>query len=419
MAYRVLLLGRANVGKSSIFNALLGFRRSIVFGEPGTTREIVSEPIDWGRGRLWLCDSQGFFSADDTEWIRSEVQKSNAVLLVVDASSGVSPFDRDIAEILRRAAVPTLLVVNKSDVRGSESHATFAELGLESLETSAVHSRGIDAVREWINNIQEQSDSASPSTIRLAIIGRPNTGKSTLLNRLARQKLARTSPSPLTTTDPILAEIEHKGQTFKIVDTAGIRRPRSSMDPVEKFSVAAAIKNIEKADVVFLVVAADEPATDQDMRLLSLLERQAKPTLVLLNRWDKLSRAEQRELWAQNGYKLRRFESLPISAKTGYNLNRLLPLATNLMERSASRISTAKLNQVIRELVTRTPPPAMGTSNFNILYASQVRSRPPTFVFFMNRKTALPNSYKTYLANELRKRLNYQGQPLRLFFRAR
>lgn len=417
MRFNVIIVGRANVGKSTLSNALLGYGRSIIYDEPGTTLDRVMEPTDWGKGELHLFDNPGVLGDDAAHLSSSELIEASVIVWVVDATSGVTPLDREIAKQFRRVKKPILLVVNKSDARSAEGSSHFAELGVKDMiECSAVHRRGTQAIREWILQFQCEMPH-SGAILRLAILGRPNTGKSTLLNRLSRSRVSRVSPEALTTRDPVAFDIPFKGHVIRVIDTAGMRRPRSEKHPIEELSIESTIKVLERSQVVFLCLAADEGVTDQDRRLLSLIDRKQKPAVILFNFWDRLSRHEQRVLWEDRPSEFSRFEMLPISAKTGYNLTRLLPLTVTLSKRSQERVPTSKVNALIRKIVDRNPPPTRGGKSFNILYASQVRTSPPTFVFFMNRKDSLPASYRKYLENAIRCELDYQSQPMQLFFR--
>lgn len=424
----VVLIGRPNVGKSSLFNALLGYRRTIVMDLPGTTMDLVRERVSWAHASL--MDSQGVFDEGDGEVLQNILDSGDLFLFVVDGQAGLTPFDRWLGKELLKSKKPTLLLVNKSDKPSArDSYQEFFELGFpEVLEVSAVHKRGLESVKDWCTarlgvategeGLSQENGNNTP--IRLALIGRPNSGKSTLMNKLCRRKVSRVSAVPHTTRDSVSFEIEVKGRLIKIMDTAGMRRPRSKKENLEQFSIHASTRALKEADVVFLLINCSESITDQDMRLLSLLERQKKPTVVLLNFWDKLSGEKRRKFVQESDFArfLKRFKTQPVSGKTGWNIDRLLGWVVTLHDQAGKRIKTSDLNRFVKEVISRNPPPAAGSGNFNILYASQVKVSPPTFIFFMNRKGNLPESYQRYLENQIKSRLGFRSQPIRIHFRA-
>lgn len=417
----VALIGRPNVGKSSLFNALLGYRRTIVLDKPGTTMDLVREKVKWAS--LVLIDSQGIFDEGDSGALQEILKAADIFLFVVDGQAGLTPFDKWLHHEISMTKKPILLVINKSESKEANRMEDFAELGIENvIEVSAAHRRGLDDLKIWcqkeVGNPELVTEAVEP--IRVALIGRPNAGKSTLMNKLCRQKVSRVSPIPHTTRDTVGFEIEVEGRTVQILDTAGIRRPRSRKESLEQFSIHASTRSLKEADVVFLLINCSEAITDQDMRLLSLLEREKKPTVVLLNFWDILSGEKRRHFVEDSSFAryLKQFKTQPISAKTGWNLNRLMPWVVKLYDQGQKRIKTSDLNRFVKEVISRNPPPAAGNGNFNILYASQVRTSPPTFIFFMNRKGNLPESYQRYLENQIKNRLGFRSQPIRLRFRA-
>lgn len=439
----IALVGRPNVGKSSLFNRLLGYRRTIVFDKPGTTMDTVGEKVTWGNQPLHLVDSQGIFDEGDSRVIESLISKSDACLFVVDAATGPTPFDSWIAGLLKQARKPVLVLANKSDASRGNSHLDFSELGFENIiPVSAAHNRNVDQVKSWCLALQGETlppgepvrrplrlDDASgeegaekpedDAPLTLALVGRPNTGKSTLMNQLCRLEVSRVSPIPHTTRDPVSHELETPKGIVRLIDTAGIRRPRSKKDQIEVFSIQAATRTIHQADVVFLLIAAHEPMTDQDMRLLNLVEREGKPAAVLLNFWDRLNPSDRKKFLEDSEFSayVSRFRTLPIAGLTGWNVDQALPLAFRLFKQAHRRVKTSKLNRIVENIILRNPPPTAGRQNFNILYASQVKVDPPTFVFFMNRKGNLPLSYQRYIENKLRSALGFRGTSLRVFFR--
>jgi GTP-binding protein len=425
--FHVALVGRPNVGKSSLFNALLGYRRTIVANLPGTTLDIVREKVDWGAGPFFLSDTMGVDSENDRENLLKILSQVDAVLFVVDALSGPTPFDRFVGDEVRNSELPTLLVVNKSDAKRSEGEASFGELAVdETLAVSASHRYHLEVLKEWCLEAQRESGMSSSAgpierpELSVALVGRPNTGKSTLMNRICGTSVSRVSPIAHTTRDSVSFEKMMPQGRVKFVDTAGMRRPRSQKDAIEQFSIAASTRAIETADVVLLLIRCDEEIADQDMRLLSLLERKGRPTVVLLNFWDKLDSKQRKHFLEDSEFApyLKHFRTLPLSGATGFNVERALELAWKLGRDAKRRVKTAKLNEVVERIIARNPPPAVGARNFNILYASQVSVRPPTFVFFVNRKAALPASYQKYIQHQLMKSLHLKGQPIRLVFRA-
>lgn len=430
----IAVVGRPNVGKSSLFNALLGYRRTIVLDKPGTTMDEIMERVKWGKSPLFLVDSQGVFDEGDKRVLDALLPKADHVVFVVDALVGPTPFDRWVAKLLHSAKKNVLLVVNKVDAKQAYTVHDFAELGFKTaVEVSASHRRNIDSVRQWClaqvlgesflkeeeTETTEKSGETTSEPLRVALVGRPNTGKSTLMNGFAGTLVSRVSPIPHTTRDPVCHEVETPQGRVYLLDTAGVRRPRSKKDDLEIFSIQASTRAITKADVVFLVLNASEPITDQDMRLLNLVTREGKPTLVLLNFWDKLGASQRKHFLADSDFSsyLKQFKTLPVSGLTGWNLQDAFPQAFRMWKQTKKRVKTSRLNQLVERLIQKNPPPAMGGQNFNILYASQVGKEPPSFVFFMNRKGNLPPSYQKYLENGLRKALNLKSQPIRLFFR--
>ncbi|NBW98610.1 ribosome biogenesis GTPase Der [bacterium] len=417
----IVLVGRPNVGKSSLFNALLGFRRTIVLDLPGTTMDLVRERVSWGP--LTLVDSQGMLDDGDSEVLQGVLELGDAFLFVVDGQVGLTPFDQWLAKELLKSKKPTLVLVNKTDQPSAlENYREFYELGFPQVaEVSAVHKRGFDGLKEWcLSQLESTTMEEEAEPIQLALVGRPNSGKSTLMNKLCRMRVSRVSPVPHTTRDTVGFEIESHGRRIKILDTAGIRRPRSKKESLEQFSIQASTRAIKDADVVFLLINCSEAITDQDMRLLSLLERQKKPTVVLLNFWDLLTGEQRRKFIGESDFAryLRRFKTQPISGKTGWNIHKLLSWVVRLNDQANKRIKTSDLNRFVKEVISRNPPPAAGSGNFNIMYASQVKTSPPTFIFFMNRKGNLPESYQRYLENQIKSRLGFQSQPIRIHFRA-
>jgi len=417
----IALVGRPNVGKSSLLNGLLGYRRAIVLDQPGTTMDIVGERVEWVESPLSILDSQGIFDEGDSSVIEMLDERADAFLFVVDALSGPTPFDKWIAQLLLQRKKPILLCVNKTEAKKSYAASDFASLGMDTaVEVSAEHRRNLEEIREWCQKLVE-GDAMEPVTepVNLALIGRPNTGKSTLMNRLCSSEVSRVSPIPHTTRDTVTQEIQTKLGLVRLLDTAGMRRPRSKKEDLETFSIQATTRALREADVVLLLINCSEAITDQDMRLLNLVTREGKPTVVLLNFWDMLTPKERKHYLEESELAryLVGFKTVPFSGLTGLGTDDIYPMIFRLYNQGKKRIKTSKLNRIVERMIQKNPPPTRGKQNFNILYASQVRTEPPSFVFFMNRKTSLPESYQKYLENDLRKHLGLKSQPIRLFFR--
>lgn len=416
---KVALIGRPNVGKSSLFNVLLGYRRAIVFDQPGTTLDLISERVDWAD--LSLIDSQGIYSEGDRTVLHQIIEAADVCLFMVDAIAGVTPFDQWIAKEILISRKKTLLIINKCESKRSADESEFAVLNIPEMVTMSVsHRTNLDYVKSWcLNEAGLRSFGPEGPIVKMSLMGRPNTGKSTLMNLLCKKEVSRVSPVALTTRDPVSFEFETSDGTTRIVDTAGMRRPRSKKGDIETFSIQATTRTMRESDVVFLLINCTEEITDQDMRLLSLLEREGRPTAVLLNFWDKLNSVQRKEYVDNSDFRnfLAGFTTLAVSGKTGWNTEMILPLARKLVKQANRRVKTSRLNQVVEKIVTKNPPPNAGKGNFNILYASQVRVDPPTFVFFMNRKHNLPDSYQKYISGALQAHLGLKKQTIRVFFR--
>lgn len=475
----IVIIGRPNVGKSSLLNALLGYRRAIVWDEPGTTLDIVTEKTTWDKRTFMLTDSQGIYSEHDTKVLEDLLKLGDAYIFVVDAIAGPTPFDRWIAKLVLQARKPVLLCVNKIETKESHSETDFAELGFDDvLSISAAHRFNLATVKTWVVNTlvndlgveaaandpltesvfaegpevlgkrskrakkkaEQGEDTSTGALIRadrpasvarrmaitegdapltIAFIGRPNTGKSTLMNRLCGSAVSRVSPLPLTTRDPVSHEIQTEQGWVHLIDTAGMRRPRSDKTDIEVYSIQASTRALRQADVVFLLIGCNEGVTDQDVRLLNLIVEEGRPTAVLLNFWDTLGSHERKVFVEGTDFKayLETFHLVPLSGLTGFNVNQILPLAFRMYKSAQKRVKTSRLNEVVSAIVAHNPPPNAGRQNFNILYASQVRVDPPTFVFFLNRENNIPDHYRTYMEKQLRTKLGFKGQSIRVLFR--
>ncbi|MCB0403681.1 MAG: ribosome biogenesis GTPase Der [Bdellovibrionales bacterium] len=420
MLSRILIAGRPNVGKSSLMNALLGYRRSIVWDVAGTTQDELCEKFEWDGKQVELVDGQGIDSEADEGLVRGMLSRADACVFLVDARSGILPMDRWLAEEIRRAEIPVLLGVNKAESLYEDIVWDFAELGFEEmLAFSAAHRLHTDKIKDWCvsHALPTEVGASEGEMLTISILGRPNAGKSTLMNRLCGEAVSKVSPVAMTTRDAVAHEVEYGGRRFRLLDTAGIRRRKNRKEPIEVFSIHASKRALRESDLVFLLLRSTEELTDQDKKLLALIEEEGKPTVIFPNFWDLLD-GESRRLFLRElkfYVAAQPYTVEPISAATGWHADRCLKAALKLSQHLGKRITTSRLNDRMKQIISRNPPPVRGTGNFNLLYVSQVKETPPTFVFFGNRQ--VPESYRRYLKNEIRKEFGFHGTPLRLLFR--
>ncbi len=438
----VAIVGRPNVGKSSLFNRLVGQRRALVEDLPGTTRDRVYGETEWRGRTLRLVDTGGLeapgegpFAALVRRQIEQAIAEADAILFVVDAREGVTAADLDIAELLRRTDKPVLLVANKVDNPRRELEVTqFYELGFgDPLPVSAYHDVGIAELLDELLAILP-GQALSPASgggaggeglgLRLAIIGRPNVGKSALLNAIVGDERVIVSEIPGTTRDVIDTSIQYAGQTITLLDTAGIRRAGRIEPGVERHSVERARAALARADVALCVMDATEPATAQDTHIVGMAEEAHTGIVLVLNKMDLLppGPAARERLTA---LVRARFKFVPwapiafVSAKTGEGVRELLDLALAVGRERIKRVPTGELNRLVRRVVAEHAPPSVRGKRLKVLYVTQAEVSPPTFVFFVNDASLLHFSYERYLENRLREAFGFQGTAIRLVFRSR
>jgi GTP-binding protein len=447
----VALVGRPNVGKSTLFNRLIGQRRAIVEDVPGTTRDRLYGDTEWNGVSFALVDTGGLelsegerrrsagdrsappvsASAEFLVEIRHQAQiaidEADLVLLLVDAQAGLTPADEDIAHVLRRTSKPVLLVANKAESQAARQIAAeFYALGLgEVYPVSALHGIGtgdlLDALVAALPVVEEVDE---PESLRIAIVGRPNVGKSSLLNCLLGQNRAIVSAVPGTTRDAIDTQMVWDGQPVTLIDTAGIRRRGKVERGVEKYSVLRALKAIQRADVVFLLLDAQDLVTAQDAHVAGFVLDALRSIVVVVNKWDLIDKNTYtaQAYTRQVRRDLRFLDYVPVvfvSALTGQRVQRLLPLAAEIWSERRVRIPTADLNRLVEAAVAQHPPPHKAGKRLRFLYATQAEVDPPTFVFFVNDSRLVHFSYQRYLENQIRRAYPYVGTPLRLRFRNR
>lgn len=433
----IAIVGRPNVGKSTLFNRILGERKAIVHDQPGVTRDRNYGTFEW-RGRSVVLVDTGGYEPDPGSsllaamggQVHAAVDEADVVLFVVDRKAGISPPDTLAADILRRSDKPVLLVVNKVDEPVHEAEAAeFWSLGFDHLHlVSAEHDRGVrdllDAAEELLpppeEGTPEDDDAELPGEIRIAILGRPNIGKSTLANRLIGQERHLVHDAPGTTMDAIDSVFQDGDRTWRIVDTAGVRKRARVHDALEGFAVSRAIKTIERCHVTLLMLDGTEPPGAQDARLASLVEDRGRALVILVNRWDLVREMEERNA-ARVEDEIRQVlphtswaPTLFISALTGKGCHRILPTVERVFADFDKRISTGILNRFLRDLEASHPPPQRYHSPVRIHYMTQARVRPPTFTFFCNTPDGIPVSYRRFLVNRLREEFGFEGTPLRI-----
>jgi GTP-binding protein len=448
----VALVGRPNVGKSTLFNRLAGERLAVVDEKPGTTRDRLVADSEWQGVTFNIVDTGGIDptalaggeplsvdSADYIQAIRAQAElaarEADAVLFIVDGLAGPTPADLEVAHILRRrgptgaAPAPVLLVVNKCDnaQRRAEA-AAFYELGIgEPLAISALHGTGTGDMLDRLLGVlgpRPPLPIEDDERVHIAIVGKPNAGKSSLLNRLLGQERVIVSDIPGTTRDAVDTTLVYHGQEIVLIDTAGIRR-RGKVEPgVEKYSVLRALRAIERADVALLMVDATDGVTAQDTHIAGLIIDQYRSVVVLVNKWDLVPKdTHTMDDYAANVQQRLRFlphvPVLFISALTGQRVDRVLPLALQVQEERLRRIPTGEFNRMLDEALAAHPPPTHSGKQLRFYYGSQVRTDPPTFLFHVNDPRLVHFSYKRFLENQIRKRYGFLGTPLRLSFRRR
>lgn len=435
----VVLVGRPNVGKSTLFNRITRSRRAIVTSIPGTTRDVLAQPVEWEGTRFELTDTGGMFGASEDplhalvlERGRRAIGDADLIVLVVDGREGLVGGDREIARVVREAGKPALLAINKVDDKRARSGALeMYQLGFDPVfEIAAEHGDGVGDLLDAIVGALPASGASSapkPSEVAVAIVGRPNAGKSSLVNRLLREERMIVSETPGTTRDAVDTMLTWHRRLFRIVDTAGIRRAGrvSRGGQVEEISVLLARRAIEAADVVVVVVDAAEGATDQDAAIAGEADRLGRGIIIVANKWD-LTKENGPDFVKGFDEGLRRqlkfldyATILHISALTGERTPKLLEAIDKVAESRQRRVKTTDLNKFVERVAAEHPPASPGKGHVRILYAAQTSVAPPTFVFFTNIATTFHFSYQRYLENRLREEFGFEGTPIRIHVRAR
>ena len=432
---RVAIIGRPNVGKSTLFNRLVGKRLALVDDLPGVTRDRREGEARLGGLSFTAIDTAGLDdAAPETLAGRMRVQTEAAVqsadvsLFVIDARAGVTPLDKHFAAILRATGKPIILVANKSESAASAAGRMEAyELGLgDPLAISAEHAEGLgdlyDALAEHGVGADEDEDAGPGKAIKVAIIGQPNAGKSTLINRIVGEERLLTGPEAGITRDSIAIDWSWRGKAFRLFDTAGLRRRARVEGKLEKLAVADALRAVQFAEVVVLVVDVTAPFEKQDLQIADLTEQEGRAIVIALDKWDLIT--DRQKLRADLLEKAKRLlpqiagvALMPVSGLTGEGVDKLMETVVKAYATWNKRVSTARLNRWLPEMIERHPPPAVSGRRIKLRYLTQTKARPPTFVAFCSRPEALPEAYKRYLVNALRQDFDLAGTPIRLILR--
>lgn len=432
----VAIVGRPNVGKSALFNYLAGSRISIVEDTPGITRDRIYADVEWRGINFTLIDTGGIEpKTDDIILKQMKVQAEMAIdladviVFMVDYKDGVTANDIEVATILRISQKPIVVAVNKVDKVGETPLGVyeFYNLGIGELyPISSVHGLGIgellDAVYEHFPEGVSNEDDADE--IKVALIGRPNAGKSSILNAILGEERAIVSDIPGTTRDAIDTPVEVDGQKYVFIDTAGIRRRSKISDSIEKYSIVRSWNAVDRADVCIIVIDSDEGITEQDAKIAGYAHNQGKASIILMNKWDLVEKDNKTmKKYKDDAYNTLSFMMyapiLFVSAKTGQRLNKMFDLIKKVYEQSSLRVPTGLLNDVLNEALAMVQPPSDKGKRLKIYYMTQVSVKPPTFVLFINSKKLMHYSYERYIENQLRKTFDFEGTPIRFILRER
>jgi GTPase len=444
MSFTVAIVGRPNVGKSTLFNRLIGARRALVDDRPGVTRDRREGDGKLGDLSFRVIDTAGLEEAR-SESLSGKMQvqtatamaQADVVLFLVDARAGTTDTDRAFADLVRRSGKPTILVANKSEGRAGEAGALESyALGLgDPIAISAEHGEGLAALYDALRTalpeataapapVEDRAAATEEKPIRIAVVGRPNSGKSTLVNRLLGEERLLTASEPGTTRDAIAVDLAWRGRSLRIYDTAGLRRRSRIAEKLEKLSVADTLDAIRFAEVVIVLVDAQTPFEEQDIRIADLVEREGRAIVLGINKVDLVEREPgvRSRLREEADRLLPQIKGVPVvalSARSGEGLDRLMAAVMESHAVWNRRVPTAALNRFLAQVVEAHPPPAARGRRFRLDYITQPKARPPTFVLFSSRASALPETYRRYLINGLRESFALPGTPIRLTLRTK
>lgn len=427
----VAIVGRPNVGKSTFFNRIVGQRISIVEDTPGVTRDRLYADAEWCGHSFTLIDTGGLeIKSEDVMWshIRAQaqiaVETADVIVFMLDGKTGLTHEDYEVAAYLRKSRKPILLVVNKLDNNEQHLLYDFYELGLgEPIGISAGQAKGLgDVLDEIVKLTGKYETEEKEEALKIAVVGKPNAGKSSLVNKLLGYDRVIVSDIAGTTRDAIDTRIKIGDKEYILIDTAGIRRKRSVEEDLEQYSVMRSLGAVRRADVCLIVIDSSEELSEQDVKIAGYVHEQGKPSVVVMNKWDVV----EKDTYTIEKYNRKLKEELKfmdyfiptyVSAKTGKRVDNLIKLAERAYENASRRISTGLLNDVLREAILTNEPPSKNGKRLKIYYITEVSSNPPTFVIFVNDDTLMHFSYRRYLENALRRSFDFEGTPIRLIIR--